>query len=107
MSNIEKIVVVLGQEIKNYAQDSWLPYKDAAIKDGRDFVDKLKMDLELWTIQLANKQISKDDFTFLVKAKADLATLNALKKAGLAQTQYDKFINGLIGVVISSVFKII
>ncbi|MDY4350181.1 hypothetical protein [Pectobacterium brasiliense] len=99
--------MIIGQEIKNYAQDSWFPYKDAAIKDGENFVNKLKKDLELWTTQLANKQISKEEFTFLVKAKTDLATLNALKQVGLAQTQYDKFINGLVGVVISSVFKII
>ncbi|MBN3264327.1 hypothetical protein [Pectobacterium brasiliense] len=107
MSNFEEIIGALGQEIKNYAQDSWFSYKEAAIKDGMDFVDKLKNDLERWTIQLANQQISKDEFTFLVKAKADLVTLNALKQEGLAKTQYDKFINGLISAVISSVFKII
>ena len=68
--------------------------------------DKAKADLQRWTTMLASGQLSKDDFEWLLQSKKDLAELVALKQAGLAQVALDRFVNGLLNVVVTSAFKV-
>jgi hypothetical protein len=54
---------------------------------------------------LANKQITKEEFEFLVKGKRDLAEMLALKQKGVALVKIDAFKNRLISLVVDLAVK--
>lgn len=106
MSDFSNFLGVLRDKLKELAQTSWGEYKEAAIQDGRSFVDKTRADLERWTKLLATGELSKEDFAWLVKGKEDLAELEALKLAGLAAAQLDQFRHDLVDTVIGTAFEV-
>lgn len=96
----------LKTAVEDFAETSFNNLKDQAIKDGQAFLDKTKDDIKQWTQELADGTLSEDDFRFLLLGKKDLAELEALKEAGLAAAETDKFISGLINTVVSTAVKI-
>ena len=105
MAAFEDFLTGLKNDVIVFAESEWKNAKGDAIKDGNAFVQSCKADLQTWTNQLAAKQLTVKDFEFLVKGKKDLATLQALKNAGLAQAKLDAFVNGLIVVIVKSATK--
>jgi hypothetical protein len=105
MATFNEFWVQLENELIGFAEGSLKNYRDTAIKDGRAFLEKTKIDLERWTKMLAEGRLTRDDFEWLVKGKKDLAKLDALKQEGLAQVALDRFINGLIDTIVSTAFK--
>jgi hypothetical protein len=75
------------------------------VADGDAFVEGLKLDLEVWTRELARGAISHEDFEWLVAGKKDLAELESLKRAGLAQARLEDFVNGLADVIVNTAVK--
>jgi len=106
MATFDDFLTALESSILGFAESSWNAYKKQAILDGNAFIDKSKTDLEHWTIQLAKREISKNDFKWLVKGKKDLAELIALKQEGLGKAALDGFINGLIDTIVSTACKV-
>jgi len=78
---------------------------EAAGKDANAFLEKTRADLERWTKQLADGALTKDDFAFLVKGKADLAEMEALKQAGLALVRVDQFRKSVFDLVVGTATK--
>jgi hypothetical protein len=74
--------------------------------DADQFLQSLQSDLKDWTKQLANGDLSKDEFDFLVRGKADLAEMHALTQAGIAAVRVQQFRDALIDLVIDSAFKV-
>ena len=107
MSTWDDLLTQLKKEVGSYAEKSWNDLKDAFIKDGIDFLSKAEDDIKNWAKQLAEQKITAEEFKWLLKAKKDLAELTLLKERGLAKAALEKFQNGLIDTVISSVTKII
>lgn len=95
----------LRSDLKGLAAKEWSDYKDAAVKDGLSFVKNSKDDLERWTAALALKQLTTEEFEFLVKGKLDVAALQALKKEGLTKARLEKFRDSAVSVVIGSLVK--
>jgi hypothetical protein len=95
----------LESELKDLIQKSWKAVSGQALSDAQDFVKDSEADLQRWTSALANHSLTEQDFEFLLAAKKDVAELSALKEAGLAQVQLDRFINAVIGAVINAATK--
>ncbi len=106
MATFNDFLDEVKKEITVFAEKSWESYKDGAVSDGNAFVEKTKVDLERWTQMLSHGQLTRDDFEWLVVGKKDLAELEALKLAGLTKVALDRFVNGVIDVVINSAFKV-
>ncbi len=51
---------------------------------------------------MAAGRMDKDEFMFLVKGQKDVAQMLALKQAGLAAVNVDKFRNGVIDLVVNT-----
>ena len=102
MPDFKDFLDTLAERISSLAVGSLKDFKAAITKDGKAFVEKAKADLERWTTLLADGQLTKDDFEWLVQGKKDLAELAALKQAGLAKARLDKFRNSLIEVVVGT-----
>lgn len=105
MSDFNDFWEELKNEVIALAENQLQDFKDQAIAAGKDFIEQSKDDLKFWSEQLASGQMNKNDFEWLVKGKKDLAELILLKHKGLAKVQVDKFINGLLEVVIGTALK--
>lgn len=106
MSKFDDFIDALQKELVDFAEYSWKNFKDAAVKDAEDFVEKSKGDLERWTKLLAKGGLTKDDFEWLMVGKKDVIELVALKQEGLARVAMDRFMNGLIDTIVSTAFKV-
>ena len=105
MSNFDDFIEALKEGLEDFAEDRWKDFKDAALNDGKSFLDASKEDLERWTKSLANGNLNKNDFEWLLESKKDLAELFALKQIGLTKVALDRFLNGFIDLIISTAFK--
>ena len=96
----------LSGEIKDLVQKNWKDLSTQAIDDASAFLKQSEDDLKRWTQLLADGSLTLQDFEFLLAAKKDLAALVALKRAGLAQVQLDRFLNGVVGAIINIASKV-
>ncbi len=92
MFEFDKFLATLKEQMAqlaktNFGKENW----QAALKDGQDFVDKSKADLQKWLKMLNNGEISQDEFKSLAAGLRDLAEMEMLKQAGLKAAQVDKF----------------
>jgi hypothetical protein len=105
MPTFNDFVSTVKDDLLKFAKENLDDYKDELLKDGNEFVIKAKKDLERWTNGLAVGALSKADFEFLLKAKKNLAEMEALKQLGLSKIKMNKITDGIIDVVIGSAFK--
>jgi hypothetical protein len=96
------LVTEIGSLAKSQLPEMW----KTAEQDGKNFIEKSRKKLEEWTKQLANAELSKDDFGFLVKGLKDLTEMEALKQAGLALVQIDRFKNAVMDTIVGTAFKV-
>jgi hypothetical protein len=94
-------------QTKALAQKELKGFADQALSDVKDFAQRSKADLELWTQAALQQKIPKDEYTSLVKGQLDLAEMRALKQAGLAQVRIDTFTNGFLEILSSAVMSAI
>lgn len=105
MPNFNDFIVTLKSDLLDFATENLEEYKDELLKDGTQFVEKTKSDLERWTDGLASGALSPKDFEFLLKGKKDLAEMEALKQLGLSKIRITKIFNSLTNVIAGSAIK--
>ena len=105
MPNFNDFIVSLKSDLFDFAKENLEEYKDELLKDGTQFIEKTKSDLERWTDGLASGALSPNDFEFLLKGKKDLAEMEALKQLGLSKIRITKIFNSLTNVIASSAIK--
>ena len=102
MSNYQAFIDALEAGVKELAQKTLHNFKDEALTDAKAFLKASQNDLQEWTGQLQNGELSKDDFEWLVQGRKDAAELYALKQAGLAAVKMDQFRTALINLVVNT-----
>ena len=107
MADTNDILHNAEQQMIQLAKVLFVKFKDDAIADGKDFLQKTRDDLTRWVQALETKHLDKDDFESLVRGETDLAEMRALKQAGLAQITIDTFTNGVINILINAAFTAI
>lgn len=105
MAAFDDFLKEVGVEVKALIAKSFKTVASAAQKDANSFIKSSTDDLKRWTKLLGDGSLTLQDFEFLLAAKRDLAEMVALKQAGLAQVQLDRFINGVVGAVIGAAEK--
>ena len=105
MPTFNDFLTTLKNDLLKFAEENLKEHKDELLKDGNAFISSTKKDLQRWTEGLAAGVLSKKDFEFLVKGKKDLAEMEALKQLGLAKVRIVKLRDGVIDIVLGSVFK--
>jgi len=79
-----------------------------AVKDEvTAILKKSKERLERWTILLSKKQLSKDEFEWLLKSQRDLYHMASLKALGVSQIQLGHFKSKALNFVATTVFKFV
>ena len=102
MASFDDFWVKLGIEFVEFAVYDWRGYRDAAISDGNDFLEKMYDDLRRWCKMLEEGTLSQGDLAVLLAGKKDLAELALLRRSGLSGAALDQFMNGLIDIVDST-----
>jgi hypothetical protein len=106
MASFEDFLKELKTEVKDLVEKGWKDLIGQASGDVDEFLKQSEADLRRWTQLLANGSLKLQDFEFLLAAKKDVASLTALKRAGLAQVQLDRFLNGVVGAILSAASKV-
>lgn len=88
------------------AEEQWTEHRNAAVNDGRAFLEKTEADLARWTALLEAEALTPEDFTWLVQGKRDLVELEGLRQAGLALARLDRFRSSLLDTVVGTAFDV-
>ena len=102
MASFDDFWVKLGIEFVEFAVYDWRGYRDAAISDGNDFLEKTQDDIRRWCKMLKEGMLSRDDLAVLLAGEKDLAELAELRLRRLSRAALDRFMNGLIDTVAST-----
>lgn len=106
MSDFDKFWEALKAGVVDLAKQLGQQYLEAALQDGNSFLSAQKAELQRWTAELAAGKLSKEEFEDLVLGQKDLTEMEGLKQAGLAQVQLDRFVNGVLNLVITTAIKV-
>lgn len=106
MSKFDDYVQAIREGVKVLAKDTFGDFLKEADVDAKAYLEKIKVRLNEWTIELAENKISQDDFKDLVEAQKDLAAIHALTQAGVALVKCERFRSGLIELVINKAFEV-
>src|SRR4051812_1883132 len=93
------IIQLATTSLSEYAKD--------AQSDGLKMLETLKADIQNWTIELTNGDITAHNLEYLVTAKKDLIVMGSLKQAGLAAIRIDQFKNSAIQLIVSTLTGLI
>lgn len=105
--NINDILRSVEDQTKALAQQQFKQYTQQALGDVKSSLQDAKEDLKRWIEELARGDIDKDEFESLVQGQIDVAKMQALKQAGLAEVQIESFVNGVIDIVVNAAFAAI
>ncbi len=97
----------LKNGVINIAETDLKDFVASAKSDGQAILDDLKADLQNWTLQLTSGQLSKSDFEDLVLGQKEELEMVALKEAGIAEIEADKFKNDVINLIITTITSLI
>jgi len=107
MSDFDEFFETLKTKLEDLVKQNWKDIINDTETAGKDFLNEIKDDLQRWTKLLANGDLTKDEFEFLVASKADLFKLEALKQLGLTKVRIQMFQNAVISLVIDTVFEVL
>jgi hypothetical protein len=105
--DITNVINTLKIGVTNIAETDLKDYLSQATRDGQSIIDSLNSDLQTWTLQLENGEITKSDFAFNVKGKKDSLEMAALEQAGLAEIQVDQFKADVCNLIITTISALI
>lgn len=107
MPDVNEILKTVKEEAIKLAKDTFMDYADDAVTDVKDFLFETRDDLLRWTQELADKEITLEEFEDLVKGQKDLAEMTLLKQQGLALIKLDSFKNSLVDLVFKTIITLV
>ena len=96
----------LKDQVVNLAGISLAKYNEAK-KGALLFLNEIKEKLARWTLLLADRQLTTDDFEWLVNSQKQLMEMHALSQAGLAAIRVDQFKNSVMNMVVDTIFSFV
>jgi hypothetical protein len=106
VSTFEAFWDQLLQGIGDLAEAMLEDIRSEALADGKAVLEDVREDLERWTRLVEEGRLTRDDLTFLMRGRVSVAEMHALKRAGLALADIDRFRRSLIGLVIDTAFDV-
>ncbi|NKB81442.1 MAG: hypothetical protein GKS05_06090 [Nitrospirales bacterium] len=104
--NFDQFFDDLKTGITDLAKNDVPEFLREATDDGKEFLGSMRNDLLDWTQQLADGQLSKDEFEFLVKGRKDLAKMEALTQAGATVVKVNQLKSSVVSLIIDSARQI-
>jgi len=107
MATFDEYIKALETGIKELAKESLGGFKAEALRDSRDFVEKMKDDLERWIQQVQAGELTKQDFEWLLQGKKDLLEMHSLEQKGIAIVEINKFKGKLYALLVNTAFDLL
>jgi hypothetical protein len=102
--NIDAVLQDIIAQSETLAQQLIKDFTKQGVAAVKQFLVDSKVDLARWTGELAEGQITQDDFADLIKGQVSASVLVGLAETGLAQVEIDKFTNGVTNIIVSVAF---
>ena len=106
MSSFDDFVEAIKNGARDLAKETFDGFENEARDDAEAFLEKTKQDLQRWTNLLDQGELTEQDFSDLVLAKAALAEVHGLRQKGVALTKLERFRTELIKLVIDTAFDV-
>lgn len=71
------------------------------------FITMNIVDIQMWTLQLANGEISQAEFSFLIGGLEDRMSMYAITEAGIAVVVIQRVRRAVIDAMVSSLVKVL
>jgi hypothetical protein len=107
MPDVDAFLEILKDEIVHLADEHFEEFRDQAVRDGTAFLHRTEDDLRHWAQLLEDGKLSRSELASLVRGQKDLAEMTALKRAGLAAAEADRFRNALLDRVIGTAVRVL
>ena len=82
-------------------------YTKSVTKDVQKFLEKSKSNFLLWSQQVLDGTLSKEEYESLVKRQMAGIEFIAIKKAGIGKIELEKFSSGLVKIIIDTTFSLL
>lgn len=105
--NFENLFNGLKTDVVTLATASFKTLATEAATDAQNLLQEMKEKLARWTILLAEKKLTPDDFELLINAQKDLIEMKVLQKAGLTAIRIEQFRDSVVNLVADSIFHVI
>ena len=105
MSDFDDFLAQLKKELSALAKSEVAGHVNAFLTDADQFVAETRSDLEMWTAELAQGQMTPEGFELAVRGKAEVLKLRALTEAGLAAVKIDRLKAAILDRVVSAAKK--
>jgi hypothetical protein len=103
--DIDQIIKELKTQLLNVLGKKYNEFKPEIQKDINTFLKKSQEKLERWTILLADKAITPEEFEWLLKSQKDLTVLQALQTAGVSKIRLNNIKNSIIKTAFDVITK--
>ena len=105
--NFEDVFNTLKQGVTGLAQTTVTGYVAQAESDGQGLLDQMKADLQTWTTQLLNNEITQAEFSENLEDQKAVLQMAALTQVGIGEAAIDNFKSGIISLVENTVFGLL
>ena len=105
--DIEKLLKELKAQLLALLEGSLNAFKPELQKEITLFLEQSKDKLTRWTLLLADKSITVDEYEWLIKSQKELLTLKALQTAGISKIRINNLKNSIIQTIIKTVLMVI
>ena len=102
MADYNEFLEALKDGAKELAKETFDGFEDQAISDTEAFARKCEADIKRRTAQLANGDLTEEDFQDLMEGKKALAEIHALTQAGIARVKLENFRVGPINLIVKT-----
>jgi hypothetical protein len=97
----------LKTEIIALAKDTFKDLASEAASDGTSLLHIIESDLQKYTQELADGEITAEQFRILLLGNEDLVKMSALTQAGLAKAKADAFRTEVFNTIVNTVLGVV
>lgn len=105
--DFEEILKQLKANLLSLVKNEYGDFKGSGEEVVEDFLNKSKEKLKKWTHLLAHKEITLEEYEWLLKSQKDIFEMNALYAAGVSRIRLGRFKNKVINTIVEVVAKIV
>ncbi|RJP77298.1 MAG: hypothetical protein C4524_08565 [Candidatus Zixiibacteriota bacterium] len=106
MRDFPTLLALMKDRITDLAREYCSDYQYSARKDGEDFLEQSRADLERWTKQVAAGTLSPEEFEALVLARKETMEMVILRRIGLGPEQLDRYQQAVLQTVVSTTLEV-
>lgn len=105
--DFDKILKELKNNLINLTKENFFEFKKEGKKDMEAFLKSSENKLKKWTELLKTRDLTIEDFEWLVKSQKDLLIMTALYQTGISKIKLGHFKNKVIKTILKTIVTIV